>query len=44
MTDDIDSATAEFQIEEERVEKRSAVFKKELGLTDLALTQILLIV
>jgi amino acid transporter len=36
--------TAEFQLEEERVEQRSAVFKKELGLTDLALTQILFIV
>ena len=35
---------AEFQLEEERVEQRSAVFKKELGLTDLALTQILFIV
>src|SRR5256885_12547313 len=34
----------EFQREEERVEQRSAVFKKELGLTDLALTQILFIV
>jgi amino acid transporter len=36
--------SVEFQKEEERVEKRSAVFKKELGLTDLALTQILFIV
>ena len=35
---------AEFQSEERRVEARSAVFKKELGLTDLALTQILFIV
>src|SRR5206468_5283430 len=35
---------AEFQLEEERVAQRSAVFKKELGLTDLALTQILFIV
>jgi glutamate:GABA antiporter len=35
---------AEFQSEEKRVEARSAVFKKELGLTDLALTQILFIV
>src|SRR5712671_3167870 len=34
----------DFQSEEERVEQRSAVFKKELGLTDLALTQILFIV
>src|SRR6266576_7104631 len=29
---------------EEQVERRSAVFKKELGLTDLALTQILFII
>lgn len=43
MTDTHDPA-AEFQREEERVEARSAVFKKELGLTDLALTQILFIV
>ena len=43
MTDTHDEA-AEFQREEERVEARSAVFKKELGLTDLALTQILFIV
>src|ERR687889_624210 len=45
MTDNHDTdAAAEFQREEERVESRSAVFKKELGLTDLALTQILFIV
>ena len=42
-TNDI-SPAAEFQSEERRVEARSAVFKKELGLTDLALTQILFIV
>jgi len=36
--------SAEFQRAEERVEQRSEVFKKELGLTDLALTQILFIV
>jgi amino acid transporter len=42
-SDDVKTA-AEFQLEEERVEQRSAVFKKELGLTDLALTQILFIV
>lgn len=42
-SDDAKTA-AEFQREEERVEQRSAVFKKELGLTDLALTQILFIV
>ena len=36
--------STEFQREEERVERRSAVFKKELGLTDLVLTQILFIV
>ena len=35
---------SEFQSEEQRVEAHSAVFKKELGLTDLALTQILFIV
>lgn len=45
MTDtDETSASAEFEREEHRVEARSAVFKKELGLTDLALTQILFIV
>jgi glutamate:GABA antiporter len=45
MTENKDTnATADFRLEEERVEKRSAVFKKELGLTDLALTQILFIV
>lgn len=38
------SATAEFRSEEDRVEEQSKVFKKELGLTDLALTQILFIV
>jgi amino acid transporter len=36
--------TKVFQREEQRVEQHSAVFKKELGLTDLALTQILFIV
>src|SRR5438045_5293505 len=39
-----DGASSEFQREEERVEQHSAVFKKELGLTDLVLTQILFIV
>jgi amino acid transporter len=39
-----DTAAAEFRDEEERVESRSAEFKKELGLTDLVLTQILFIV
>lgn len=34
----------EFRAEEERVETRSAEFKKELGLSDLVLTQILFIV
>jgi len=38
------SATAELRREEERVEARSEVFKKELGLADLALTQVLFIV
>src|ERR1043165_568746 len=41
---DLVAPTEEFQLEEQRVEERSAVFKKELGLTDLALTQILFIV
>src|SRR5260370_5303373 len=45
MTDTHKSkGAANFEREEERVEARSAVFKKELGLTDLALTQILFIV
>jgi amino acid transporter len=45
MTESNDTdANAEFRIEEERVEARSAVFKKELGITDLALTQVLFIV
>src|SRR5256885_1212155 len=35
---------AEVRREEERVEERSAVFKKELGLTDLVLTQIVFVV
>lgn len=39
-----DELTAEFVHQEERVEAQSAVFKKELGLTDLVLTQILYIV
>jgi amino acid transporter len=34
----------EFRREEERVEERSAVFKKELGLADLVLTQIVFVV
>src|SRR5256885_2067008 len=36
--------TTEFRREEDRVVARSAVFKKELGLTDLALTQVLFII
>jgi amino acid transporter len=39
-----DNAELEFETEEDRVESRSAIFKKELGLTDLVLTQILFIV
>jgi len=35
---------SDFRQEEERVERQSASFKKELGLTDLVLTQILFIV
>ena len=38
------STPEEFVAEEHRVEERSAVFKKELGLTDLVFTQILFIV
>jgi glutamate:GABA antiporter len=44
MTDEADHLPAELRRAEEQVEQRSAVFKKELGLTDLALTQILFIV
>jgi amino acid transporter len=38
------TASAELRRAEERVEARSGVFKKELGLADLALTQILFII
>src|SRR3954470_1602824 len=38
------NAPTEFQAAEEQVEERSRVFKKELGLRDLVLTQILYIV
>ncbi|PYS89990.1 MAG: amino acid permease [Acidobacteria bacterium] len=41
---DNETETGEFRHEEQLVEKQSAVFKKELGLTDLVLTQILFIV
>src|SRR5260221_1701338 len=41
---DDSSATVELQREEARVEARSGVFKKELGLADLVLTQVLFIV
>src|SRR5436305_980695 len=45
MTDLRDSsAAADLRREEERIEARSGVFKKELGLVDLALTQVLFIV
>ena len=45
MIDEKDAnPTSEFVREEERVKARSTAFKKELGLTDLALTQILFIV
>ena len=37
-------AAAEFRSAEQSVEAHSAVFKKELGLMDLALTQVLFIV
>jgi hypothetical protein len=39
-----DRTDAQIEGEEERIESRSAVFKKELALTDLVLTQILFIV
>jgi glutamate:GABA antiporter len=38
------AALAQVQSEERRVEERSAVFRKELGLTDLVLTQIVFVV
>ncbi len=45
MTENRDNnAAADFQHREERVEEHSRDFKKELGLTDLVLTQILFIV
>jgi amino acid transporter len=45
MTETHDTKVAvEFRAEEERVEAHGAVFKKELGLSDLVLTQILFIV
>jgi len=45
MKKDHDSnAAAELRREEERIEARSGVFKKELGLADLALTQVLFII
>jgi glutamate:GABA antiporter len=44
MTDEDARLPAELRRAEEQVERRSAAFKKELGLTDLALTQVLFIV
>ncbi len=44
MKEDQDQRTSEFDAEEKRVEAQSATFKKELGLSDLVLTQILFIV
>src|SRR5947209_12384642 len=45
MMDDVElNATTELRAAEERVEGRSRVFRKELGLRDLVLTQILYIV
>src|SRR2546423_6917720 len=45
MRDEKDpNPTAEFRREENRVVAHSAAFKKELGLTDLVLTQVLFIV
>src|ERR1700754_862487 len=40
----MDEQVTAFEREEDLVEEKSAVFKKELGLTDLVLTQILFIV
>src|SRR5436305_3359543 len=42
--EEVRNASEEFRREEERVEERSAVFRKELGLTDLVLTQIVFVV
>src|SRR5215203_6931942 len=44
MTDSTKTEAAAFAAEEEVLEQRSEVFKKELGLSDLVLTQILFIV
>src|SRR5215813_5731011 len=44
MADNLASSSDELRRAEEQVERRSAVFKKELGLPDLVLTQILFIV
>src|SRR5689334_7364631 len=44
MSDEPASLSSELRRAEEQVESRSAVFKKELSLVDLALTQILFIV
>ncbi len=41
---DSENASSELQRKEQGVEAHSAVFKKELGLTDLVLTQVLFIV
>ncbi len=44
MNEEKSAATAELQTAEQSIEAHSAVFKKELGLIDLVLTQILFIV
>src|ERR1043166_8195378 len=44
MAEERAAGIAEVRREEERVEERSAVFRKELGLTDLVLTQIVFVV
>lgn len=44
MSSDGEAESAEFRASEQRVAEHSAVFRKELGLRDLALTQILFIV
>ena len=41
---DTTTVTAELRSAEQNIEARSAVFKKELGLTDLVLTQILFVI
>src|SRR5262245_4918102 len=44
VNNDNATATAELRAAEQSIEAHSAVFKKELGLTDLVLTQILFVI